>query len=504
MDCNQSRNLFSAWVDRQLDSADEALLVEHLQECLECQAAVERARELHADLMLAFESPRRAATRVAEKVIAEIPTMAMSNHRPMNARLPQWFSLGLAMALGFLLAVILFRPWTSEREASNSVQRRHDGFVEAPTMPAETVPAATIAAAKIQGVARMVDATDSTGVEFTDLIGADWKSVANLPQFHCPSESSVRTNHNASCELVTAEGAVVRMKSGTEIVFRSAGCVELKRGEIWCRSTPGAPLEVVPAVSSTVVQNAVSGGDAPAMSCTASGATCLMSVSESGNKVLVTAAEGNIGVKARNESLRLEPRETATITREGIDRERSFDRLLTTSWMQALLIRKGHGDGELVARVEELLAQIGTSGQSALYEAEIRTLGEYAVLPLLQYLKSPRANSDDERRLVVMGIVSDLAPPWAIGDLIDLLENSDAEVRFLAATALRRLTAQAQGGPLEIWRGDQAEWNSAVAAWRAWWTRNRDRYPNLDGSQSPSRTPGNRSARREGFEVRPA
>lgn len=500
MDCNQSRDLFSAWVDRQLDSAQRARLEEHLQECLECQAAAERTREVHADLVRAFESPRMAAARVAEQVMAAIPEMTTPDQLPKKASLPQWVSLGLAMALGFLLAVILFRPWSSQREAAGIVQTPRDGFVEMPAIPAATIQAATI-----QGVARMVDATDSAGVEFTDLIGADWKSVANLPQFHCPSEGSVRTNDNASCEMITAEGSIVRMNSGTEVVFHSAGCVELKRGEIWCRSTPEAPLEVVPALSSKVAQNAVPAGAAPAMSCTASDATCLMSVTESGNKVLVTAAAGNIAVKARNESLNLVPRETATITREGIDRERSSDRLLTTSWMQPLLVRKGHGDGELAARVDDLLAQIGPSEQSALYEVEIRTLGEYAVLPLLHYLKSPRSNSDNERRLVAMRMVSDLAPPWAIGDLIDLLEHPDADVRFLAATALRRLTTQTQGVPLELWRGKQAEWEPAAAAWHAWWIRNRDRYPtHFDGSQRPSRTPKPQSARRAGFEVRPA
>jgi len=122
-----------------------------------------------------------------------------------------------------------------------------------------------------------------------------------------------------------------------------------------------------------------------------------------------------------------------------------------------------------------------------LYEAEIRSLGEYGVLPLLKYVESPPAGSAGERRLVAMRIVSDLAPPWAIGDLVGLLTHADADVRFLSAAALQRLTTQTQGVPTETWRGNPEEWEPALAAWQTWWTKNRDRYPmRFDTSPLPS------------------
>src|SRR6185369_10016764 len=112
----------------------------------------------------------------------------------------------------------------------------------------------------------------------------------------------VRTRDNARCELETTEGCVVRMNGGAEIVFHSAGRIELKRGEIWCRSTAGSPLEVLPSLSGTTVARTAP-GMLPAMSCTASDATCVMSVSEAGDTALVTAAAGNISVKTRDASL---------------------------------------------------------------------------------------------------------------------------------------------------------------------------------------------------------
>jgi hypothetical protein len=395
------------------------------------------------------------------------------------ARAPHWTSLGLALALGFLLALLVFPPWNSRRVAPDFREMPGDGLAGMPAMPPATMP-----------VARLVVATGPEGVEYDDRTQGAWQPVAKLPHFQCPSEGSVRTNDNVRCELVTSEGCVVRMNSGTEIVFHSAGCVELKRGEIWCRSTPQTPLEVLPSLPPTVVERRVPTGKSPTWSCTASDATCLLCVTESGDNVRVTAAAGNISVRARHEILQLAPSETATISGERVDRDRSSDRLLAASWMQPLLIRKGHADRELAERVEDLLARIGESERSELYEAEIRSLGEYSVLPLLKSMESPRPGSDGERRLVAMRIVSDLAPPWAIGDLVGLLKHPDADVRFLSAAALQRLTKQTQGVATETWRGKPAEWEPALAAWQTWWSKNRDRYPlRFDASGLPSPTP---------------
>jgi hypothetical protein len=200
-------------------------------------------------------------------------------------------------------------------------------------------------------------------------------------------------------------------------------------------------------------------------------------VTASGDRVRVTAAAGNVWLQARDENLQLKPSETATITRERIDQVRSSDRLMAASWMQPLLILKGHADPELAGRVDDLLARVGESKVSNLYEEEIRRLGEYGALPLLRYVESPRSSTETARRLVAMRIASDLAPPWAIGDLIGLLKHPDADVRCLSAAALERLTQQNQGVATETWRGTSAKWTPALVAWQNWWKQNRDRYP---------------------------
>lgn len=463
MSCERFRPLLSAWIDRQIASAERSELEEHLAECAECRTEAEGLRELHADLHRAFAPRRAAAVHVGERVAAMFPGRAAAGHRPPRGRRREWISSALSMALGFLLAVLLFQPWKSERGVPGERDRPREPSAGVPLSPA---------------VARLVIATDPKGVELGDRVGGIWQPASEVALFVCPSEGSVRTREDARCELLTTDGCVVRMNGGAEIVFHSAGRIELKRGEIWCRSTAQAPLEVQPSLAGATAELSSAAPLSP-FSCTAADATCVMSVSESGDKALVTAAAGNVSVKLHDTSVQLQPRETATIHGGQIGCERPADRLLAVSWMQPLLIRKGHEDPELAQRVEDLLGPSGRMDLAASYEAEIRSLGEYGVLPLLRSLESPRSRSDRGRQLCAMRIVSDLAPAWAIGDLIGLLSHADPGVRGLAADALQRLTQQTQGIAPETWRDDGAEWEAAVAAWQAWWARNKDRYPTL-------------------------
>jgi hypothetical protein len=469
MNCEQAQGLISAWVDRQLAPADQTELEQHLAACAECRRIAESVRDLHADLTRAFASPRAAAARTAEQVIVAMQTAAtpVSPTAPLTAkpRWPNWISLALAMAIGFLLAVLVLSPWKSRQAAGDRHETSNDRSVVIPTPPAAAP------------VARLVVATGPDGVEYNDRTRKAWQPVAQLAQFQCPSEGSVRTSDKVRCELVTSEGCVVRMNSGTEIVFRAPGQVELKHGEIWCRSTPQASLEVLPASSAAVVKHTVPAKAPSLWSCTASDAACLLSVNKSGDAVRVTVVTGMVSIKDRNENVQLAPSQTAVITGERIDREQWSDGLLAASWMQPLLMRKGHADRDLAERVDDLLARTGEAKQPELYETEIRSLGEYSVLPLLRYVESPRSDSNPRRRQAAMRIISDLAPAWAIGDLVGLLKHPDADVRVFAATALQRLTQETQGASNVTWRGTPAQRQPAAAAWQTWWSKNSDRYP---------------------------
>jgi hypothetical protein len=64
--------------------------------------------------------------------------------------------------------------------------------------------------------------------------------------------------------------------------------------------------------------------------------------------------------------------------------------------------------------------------------------------------------------------------------LIPLLADADADVRFLSAAALRRLTGQSHGREPEAWRNPWTDCTPTFASWQTWWENNRLRYPSPD------------------------
>jgi len=283
--------------------------------------------------------------------------------------------------------------------------------------------------------------------------------------------------------LITSDNCVIRMNADTEVIFRSPSSVELQRGQIWCRSPADVVLEVVPAESNTGKVKPARRKTIPPWSCTTPVAASFLTTIQSDGQAQVTMAGGEVTLKTQGGDRRLKPGETATITEGHVTTGREHDQLLALSWMSPLLVSKGYANRDLQQRIDQLLASIGQSKVSSLYEQEIRGLGEYCVLPLLRYLQSPKSKPQTFRRLKAMRIVSDLTPSWAIGDLIGLLDDADPNVRFLAATALFRLTEQTHRCPPASWRDAAAECKQARTDWQHWWSRNRERF-SMPGASS--------------------
>jgi hypothetical protein len=154
--------------------------------------------------------------------------------------------------------------------------------------------------------------------------------------------------------------------------------------------------------------------------------------------------------------------------------------LLTTRWVNEILMLKGRDNPELSRRIDDILAQLGQIKGNFMEEQEIRGLGDRCVLPLSRYLESPRCAGESEhgRRITAARILADLAQPWSIPDLIRLLEHQDPDVRAYAAKGLERLAGVNQGHRWDEWRRNPPEvMQPTVKAWREWWKTNQHRFP---------------------------
>jgi hypothetical protein len=354
----------------------------------------------------------------------------------------RWVPLALSAAAGFLVAVGLFRPW--ERAAS-IIQLPPQIVSNTP----ETHPISLVVAR--EPVEVMFPGEPNWQV---------WKPGEAI-DFGC----RIRTKPESRCEIQTSDHSEIRLNGGTELRIPSSRRLELASGQIMARvSKNPSPFQVE--VASTTI--------------TAVGTEFDISCQPRETTLLVL--EGSTSVAGKGQDQFVKSGEFARIVNGHITSKEQVDpmlMMLTTRWVNEILIMKGRDNPELTRKIDDILAQLGRIKGEYLGEQEIRSLGDRCVLPLTRYLQSPRSEDDDQRskRAMAAQILSDLAQPWSIPDLIKLLGHSDGVVRSRAARALERLTGVNQGTTQDAWRRQSLEsLHDARTRWQNWWREHQSSY----------------------------
>lgn len=459
MDCELAANLTAARIDREaLPPADEAALDAHLAGCAACRDAAQAMRVQDAQLLRAFAPRRDAARRVAERVNARI---AAERRPSMGGARRIGLTAALAAAAGFALAVFTFRPW--EQRGSTIVIQQLPATAPAPTAPAPPAAASVI---------RPTLATLSlaTGlVEFKPagtLDGDPWQPLSTGASI--AAGDRVRTGPKVRCEFVMPEGSQVRLNNSTELRFRDTRLLDLSEGQLWSSVASADDPFRVQLAGATV---------------TALGTQ--FDIQRSSGQSVLTVVEGSTRVSRAGSGARPGAGGAdETVVRSGqrlaIDAagragqpEQVHNLVVATRWVHEILLMKGRGNDELAGRVDDLFAQIGEGKMAFMVEDEIRALGDHCVVPLARYIRSDRSRGQDEKRQAAARILSDVAQPWSAGELIELLDDADGEVRYHAARALDRLTGETMDRTPDDWRAGR----STLQDWRQWWEKNKERFP---------------------------
>jgi hypothetical protein len=193
----------------------------------------------------------------------------------------------------------------------------------------------------------------------------------------------------------------------------------------------------------------------------------------------LTVIEGCVEAKSESKEASVNPGQQLLCPDGHLGDPKPVENLASaTSWLNEILILKGRDNPELNRRIDDLLAQIGATKIDFMYEDEIRGLGDHCVVPLVRYIESDRSSGEEAKRATAAKIVSDVAPPWAIPELLHLLNDHNGDVRASAATALQRLTGQNLGRSPQAWRDDSPLLcEPTEQAWQQWWQNNQDKFP---------------------------
>ena len=481
MNCPEIQDRLSALIDGDLPASERHEVEQHLTDCAVCRSASEILCSAHQSMADALQAERLRAHVVADRVLkrlSESPIGLVSEdplesvQRARAASLIPLLTHIAAAAAGVLVAfAFLNRP---DDPAQDTVA--DDGAA----MPDHAVVGAG-------PIARIVHVTGP--ISFRGASAHDWQMIPvdRLPAFQCPSDTALKTEAGALCELETTAGCKLRLNEATEVVLQSEHELELVDGQVWCSSPSDAVCRVRAREEPAGVAQRPS-GTRPAWSLSCSEESqCLASALNSGELQIVAAA-GLVELVVGNERQQLSPGSCGTLqSGQLMVSDSAEQRLLAERWMQPLLTLSGHQNPELTRRVDALLARIGQAKLSHLFAQDIRNLGEYGALPVLRFVQSDPSREDPDRRQAAMEILADTAPVWMTPELIQLLDDDDHVVRVNAARALTRLTGDAQGINPTAPPDNDDTWAGAMSGWSQWWLNNQFSCPPSPGGAKSAR-----------------
>ncbi len=261
----------------------------------------------------------------------------------------------------------------------------------------------------------------------------DWTSVAGTQRVSLPAFARVRTRSTSLCEIRTGCDALVRLNHETDLVLHRAEKVELVTGELWCRAPATAEMEIC-------------APSAPRQPTMTNVFTCPSSAEMQWkalpNNAMSCQDVANTAIELQLPSMNctIQPGECVTFSAgQPIPEPTQFNPVEATGWQLPLLVLRPAQDSELRDRLTSVLALIGRSKASFLYEDQIRGLGPSGVVPLLAYVRSTDSVSQPELRLRAMEMIAEMATSASIDDLHALLQDGDPRIRTLSGQALTRL-----------------------------------------------------------------
>lgn len=425
MNCETAADLICAELDAELGASDRVRLDAHVAQCAACRETKETLRLQDAQLRRAFGPRREAAAAVADRVIEQVLV-----HDGGFRRRIRWLQLTAAAVAGFLLAAVVLPLGATKKPLMTS----HSSTSTDPQLPV---------------VARLALSTGL--IETTDTRVGPWSPLTTGAEIF--AGSCVRTGPGVVCEFRMSDGSEIRLNAATEMQLTGGRNVHLTRGEAWSTVAPATEPFRLHANDTTV---------------TALGTQ--FDVSRTGEMVVLLVAEGQTRVKTDLAERLVGSGERVTITGGSLGQtQAAHDLVQSTRWVHALLLKKDRDNPELAARIDQLFAQIGRTKMSFLPEDEIRAMGDSCVTPLLRFVSSSCTAPDEPRRIRAARIISEVAQPWCIPDLIELLKDPAGDVQACADAALVRLTGRTRGVT-------DATCSNPHQEWSRWWEQNKHRY----------------------------
>lgn len=397
MNCESLSRVMNAAIDGELSPAEETAFQQHLAGCTHCRDRWAELDSIHRDLRNSLRPPN--ADVAVERLMQSLRPHFGTGQRPGSRRAKRGSKLAVFVA-AFTLVLV----------------------------------AGTLVQLSAVGTAVAEIAMTTGTIDLKPANSGDWISVDGASRVHLTANSRVRTRADSLCEIRTTSNAVVRMNLNSELILLRSKKIELVSGEVWCRAPASAGMQIS-------APSRANHPESPSVFSCPSATEMQWRTLPNQEISCQDVAASPVEIQLPQMTCTIQPGETLTFE-SGIRSPKPSVRsnpLQATNWQLPLLACRNPDDLELQERMTSMLAVIGQTKISYMYEEKIRQLGPTGVPPLLAFVRSPDSRNKPELRHRAMDLVAEMATPSSVTDLEKLRHDDDPTIRQRAQQALNRL-----------------------------------------------------------------
>ena len=454
MKCEDCQQILSAWLDGELPSGEASSVSHHVEHCEDCSARVSELQVLdvqfkglvHPELpgedflhrvQRSFtDHPRLNSERVAKE--GSNPAKELNRNRSWS----RWQDVFWLTSLATCLLIGFFLGSMRGSAPQFAMSDFHNGseLVDPPN-------ASSVTDERDGQV--LVESKPIAKIWFATAGDVEVSAPDSINFYSCPIRSDLAQGSRMrtraeKCEFRTSSGATIRMDIDTEVALEDADKLVLEKGRI-CLVVPSDTAESGMVVKCGPAAIEVTGG------------VCDVQSDQESTQLIPLEGEAQFSCGNFGSSVAVGQRLAFAEGNEP-EIESSLNPIVETRWLHDILTANTDAAQELEQRVNRILAELGYSKLTNLWEDELRNLGSKSVDPLIAFLLSEESKHQGIRhRGIAAVLVRDLADASHVPKLVNLLDDEDETVRFAAAAALKRLLGRNLAATPEQWRDSESE-----------------------------------------------
>ncbi|MEE8106453.1 MAG: FecR domain-containing protein [Planctomycetota bacterium] len=268
-----------------------------------------------------------------------------------------------------------------------------------------------------------------------------------------PESAIVSADDSTRGSIQLTDGSLLRLDRGASIRLVKNREIEVIRGRVWSRVSPGEPFHLLAGETSITVLGTE------------------LALQRTDARTHLQLFSGRARVEAAGATRDLAAGQEVAFEKGKLAPTRRIHSVaIATGWMLELHAFAGGRDDALADHMDRLLTDLGRTKMISIDERTvIEELHTVCRVPVARYLVSEGARTETAMRQKAARVLAEIADRSVMPTLLQALHDEDSAVRISTAEAIRMVSNAAACADPSVFRYRNEASLSATQAAQAWW-----------------------------------